>query len=257
MIDMPPWFISSHVAVYGFVLSPNQTPYRDQIFLKLLVGLRDPGEQFVVNQVYASLFNIMGIWPIIYACLIIPSGRSANKASMVGGMRTLYSYACLCQACVAECALSHPSHPATCCTALVFLIVPLAVLPMLCFCVLALCTIANASTAVPTRPAAGVSTLCPGIRSFRLTLPCTGLLLLISSFNDSPFPPACAGACVALCVGILCVWHVCPAALLCVLEAPKGATAAASQGRAGASLLAPIPLCFYHQSCPLSECRML
>jgi hypothetical protein len=37
------------------------------------------GEDFVVNQVYTALFNIMGIWPLIYACLLIPGGRSDNK----------------------------------------------------------------------------------------------------------------------------------------------------------------------------------
>jgi len=67
------------LTAYAFVLSPNQTPYRDQIFLKLLVGLREPGEEYVVNQVYTALFNVMGIWPAIYASLLIPAGRSENK----------------------------------------------------------------------------------------------------------------------------------------------------------------------------------
>jgi len=67
------------ISVYGFLLSPNQTPYRDQIFIKLLIGIREPGEDFVVNQVYTALFNIMGVWPAIYASLLIPAGRSANK----------------------------------------------------------------------------------------------------------------------------------------------------------------------------------
>eukprot|EP00967_Tisochrysis_lutea_P142174 scaffold262312_cov17-Tisochrysis_lutea.AAC.1 len=114
-------------AVYGFMLSPNQTPTRDMIFLKLLVGIREPGEDFVVNQyvieaeaptknleqkpfssltcplntrltaytrgsglihtrhpskspvVYTALFNIMGIWPAVYASLLVPAGRSENK----------------------------------------------------------------------------------------------------------------------------------------------------------------------------------
>ncbi len=36
-------------------------------------------------QVYTALFNIMGIWPIIYSALLVPAGRSANKVS---GVRT-------------------------------------------------------------------------------------------------------------------------------------------------------------------------
>jgi len=67
------------LSVYGFMLSPNQTPTRDMIFLKLLVGIREPGEDFVVNQVYTALFNIMGIWPAVYASLLVPAGRSENK----------------------------------------------------------------------------------------------------------------------------------------------------------------------------------
>eukprot|EP00798_Chlamydomonas_sp_ICE-L_P016492 gene16492-22718_t len=63
---------------YVALLSPNQTPYRDEVFIKLLVGL-DKDTTFAVNQIFVSVFNIMGIYPILYAGLLIPSGRSANK----------------------------------------------------------------------------------------------------------------------------------------------------------------------------------
>jgi RsiW-degrading membrane proteinase PrsW (M82 family) len=34
---------------------------------------------FVVNQVFVSLFSLMGIYPALYACLLVPAGRSENK----------------------------------------------------------------------------------------------------------------------------------------------------------------------------------
>ncbi len=33
-------------------------------------------------QVYTALFNIMGIWPAVYASLLVPAGRSENKAGV-------------------------------------------------------------------------------------------------------------------------------------------------------------------------------
>ena len=40
-----------HPAVYALGLSPNQTPYRDTIFIKLLTGISQDST-FSVNQVY-------------------------------------------------------------------------------------------------------------------------------------------------------------------------------------------------------------
>ncbi|KAL6755100.1 hypothetical protein V8C86DRAFT_258393 [Haematococcus lacustris] len=67
------------ILAYAFLGAPNQTPYRDLIFLKLLCGLRGPGEEYNVNQVFTALFMLMGVWPCIYACLLIPGGRSQSK----------------------------------------------------------------------------------------------------------------------------------------------------------------------------------
>ena len=67
-------------AGYAFFLSPNQTPYRDMYFLEKLSGLGvNDGVQ--INAVFAQLFFIMGLWPCIYAALLIPSARSGNSAS--------------------------------------------------------------------------------------------------------------------------------------------------------------------------------
>lgn len=66
-------------AGYALLASPNQTPYRDMYFLEKLVGL-GASDGFQLNVVFTQLFFIMGIWPAIYAALLIPSARSGNKA---------------------------------------------------------------------------------------------------------------------------------------------------------------------------------
>ncbi|KAK9823772.1 hypothetical protein WJX72_005409 [[Myrmecia] bisecta] len=63
---------------YAFFLSPNQTPFRDQYFLEKLVGV-GVQDGVTINSVFSQLFLIMGVYPAIYAALLIPSARSANK----------------------------------------------------------------------------------------------------------------------------------------------------------------------------------
>ncbi|GAX83453.1 hypothetical protein CEUSTIGMA_g10878.t1 [Chlamydomonas eustigma] len=65
-------------ATYAFTMSPNQTPYRDEIFIKLLTGISQDST-YQINPVYFSVFNIIGIYTFIYQCLLIPGGRSANN----------------------------------------------------------------------------------------------------------------------------------------------------------------------------------
>ncbi|EFN59243.1 hypothetical protein CHLNCDRAFT_138236 [Chlorella variabilis] len=56
---------------------PNQTPLRDSYFLEKLVGLGvDDGVQ--LNIIVQQLFLIMGVWPLVYTALLIPSGKSGN-----------------------------------------------------------------------------------------------------------------------------------------------------------------------------------
>ena len=65
-------------AGYALLLSPNQTPYRDMYFLEKLTGLGvEDGVQ--INAVFTQLFFMMGLWPAIYAALLVPSARSGNK----------------------------------------------------------------------------------------------------------------------------------------------------------------------------------
>ena len=66
-------------AVYGFILSPNQTPYRDMYFLEKLLGLgADDGVK--INIVFSNLCFLMGVWPAIYSSLLLPTAKSGNKA---------------------------------------------------------------------------------------------------------------------------------------------------------------------------------
>ncbi|KAK7273457.1 hypothetical protein RIF29_14507 [Crotalaria pallida] len=63
---------------YVFFLSPNQTPSRDVYFLKKLLNLKgDDG--FRMNEVLVSLWYIMGLWPLTYSMLLLPTGRSSKS----------------------------------------------------------------------------------------------------------------------------------------------------------------------------------
>ncbi|KAI3831718.1 hypothetical protein MKW92_047672 [Papaver armeniacum] len=51
---------------------------RDIYFLEKLLNLRrDDG--FEMNQVLVSLWYIMGLWPLVYSMLLLPSGRSSRS----------------------------------------------------------------------------------------------------------------------------------------------------------------------------------
>ncbi|CAM0949289.1 unnamed protein product [Alopecurus aequalis] len=85
---------------YVFQLAPNQTPYRDMYFLQKLCNLRaDDG--FRMNEVLVSLWYIMGIWPLVYTMLLLPTGRSSKSKipvwpflalSCIGGAYALIPY---------------------------------------------------------------------------------------------------------------------------------------------------------------------
>ncbi|XXG55192.1 hypothetical protein AAC387_Pa03g2911 [Persea americana] len=62
---------------YVFMLTPNQTPIRDMYFLKKLLYLKgDDG--FRMNEVLVALWYIMGLWPLVYSMLLLPSGRGSR-----------------------------------------------------------------------------------------------------------------------------------------------------------------------------------
>lgn len=71
------WLFWAGFIAYAALAAPNQTPYRDQYFVKKLLGLSgDDG--FRMNQVLFCLWNVMGVIPLIYAQLLIPSARSKD-----------------------------------------------------------------------------------------------------------------------------------------------------------------------------------
>eukprot|EP00955_Chlamydomonas_euryale_P110896 366028-Chlamydomonas_euryale.AAC.13 len=78
LLNVPLYACAMLFADYSFQYAPNQTPFRDQIFIKLLTGISQD-ENFKVNAVYFSIFNIIGIYTFVYQCLLIPAGRSANR----------------------------------------------------------------------------------------------------------------------------------------------------------------------------------
>ncbi|GMY09637.1 Cardiolipin synthase N-terminal [Fagus crenata] len=63
---------------YVVNLTPNQTPSRDMYFLQKLLNLKgDDG--FRMNEVLVSLWYIMGLWPLVYSMLLLPTGRSSKS----------------------------------------------------------------------------------------------------------------------------------------------------------------------------------
>jgi len=85
---------------YVFQLAPNQTPYRDTYFLQKLLNLKgDDG--FRMNEVLVALWYIMGLWPLVYSMLLLPTGRSSKSKipvwpflvlSCIGGAYALIPY---------------------------------------------------------------------------------------------------------------------------------------------------------------------
>ncbi|TVU06686.1 hypothetical protein EJB05_49910, partial [Eragrostis curvula] len=88
------------ILYYVFQLSPNQTPYRDTYFLKKLLNVQgDDG--FRMNEVLVSLWYIMGLWPLVYSMLLLPTARSSKSKipvwpflvlSCIGGAYALIPY---------------------------------------------------------------------------------------------------------------------------------------------------------------------
>ncbi|KAF0892005.1 hypothetical protein E2562_012485, partial [Oryza meyeriana var. granulata] len=85
---------------YVFQLAPNQTPYRDTYFLQKLCNLKGY-DGFRMNDVLVSLWYIMGLWPLVYSMLLLPTGRSSKSKipvwpflvlSCIGGAYALIPY---------------------------------------------------------------------------------------------------------------------------------------------------------------------
>jgi hypothetical protein len=58
------------VVVYAFFLAPPNQPDTFELIQKLSTG-----QWQGINPLVIALFNIMGVWPMIYACLLLLDGR--------------------------------------------------------------------------------------------------------------------------------------------------------------------------------------
>ncbi|XP_057955311.1 uncharacterized protein LOC131149157 isoform X2 [Malania oleifera] len=85
---------------YALYLAPDQTPFRDKYFLQKLLNLKgDDG--FRMNEVLVSLWYLLGLWPLVYSMLLLPTGRSSKSnvpllpfliLSVIGGAYALFPY---------------------------------------------------------------------------------------------------------------------------------------------------------------------
>jgi len=64
------WLLWIGFGVYAFLLAPPDRPDTFELIQKLSTG-----EWENINPLIVSLFNIMGIWPVIYSCLLFFDGR--------------------------------------------------------------------------------------------------------------------------------------------------------------------------------------
>jgi hypothetical protein len=82
-----PFLAYAAMIYYVVAFAPDQTPLRDRYFIEKLVGLGvDDGVP--INSVLFSVFNLMGIYPVVFASLMLPAARSSNK---VWAMKQLLS----------------------------------------------------------------------------------------------------------------------------------------------------------------------
>ncbi|XP_019198782.1 PREDICTED: uncharacterized protein LOC109192552 [Ipomoea nil] len=85
---------------YVLVLAPNQTPSTDLYFLKKLLNLKgDDG--FRMNDVLVAEWYIMGLWPVVYSMLLLPTARTPKCSvpvwpflvlSCIGGAYALFPF---------------------------------------------------------------------------------------------------------------------------------------------------------------------
>lgn len=64
------WGIWVGLIVYAFRFAPPNQPDTFQLIQRLSTGDWDG-----INPLIVALFNLMGVWPIIYACVVIADGR--------------------------------------------------------------------------------------------------------------------------------------------------------------------------------------
>ncbi|MBW4486651.1 MAG: hypothetical protein KME12_02555 [Trichocoleus desertorum ATA4-8-CV12] len=64
------WLLWGGAIAYAFLLAPPNQPDTLNLIQKLSTG-----DWNGINPLIIALFNIMGIWPMIYSCLLLIDGR--------------------------------------------------------------------------------------------------------------------------------------------------------------------------------------
>ncbi len=65
------WLLWVGFVTYAFLLAPPNQPGTPELIKNLSTG-----QWQGINSLVVSLFNIMGVWPIIYSCLLFIDGRA-------------------------------------------------------------------------------------------------------------------------------------------------------------------------------------
>lgn len=65
------WLLWVGFVAYAFLLAPPNQPNTFELIKNLSTG-----QWQGINPIIVSLFNIMGIWPLIYSCLLFIDGRA-------------------------------------------------------------------------------------------------------------------------------------------------------------------------------------
>ncbi|HLO48858.1 MAG TPA: DUF2834 domain-containing protein [Kamptonema sp.] len=64
------WLLWAGFATYSFIFAPPDSPETITLITNLIAGKLEG-----INPLIVALFNIMGIWPMIYSCLLFIDGR--------------------------------------------------------------------------------------------------------------------------------------------------------------------------------------
>ncbi len=64
------WLLWASFIAYAFLLAPPDQPDTVELIQNLSTGQWDG-----INPLVIALFNLMGVWPMIYACLMLIDGR--------------------------------------------------------------------------------------------------------------------------------------------------------------------------------------
>lgn len=65
------WLLWAGFITYAFLLAPPDQPNTFELIKHLSIGQWEG-----INPIVISLFNIMGVWPMIYSCLLFIDGRA-------------------------------------------------------------------------------------------------------------------------------------------------------------------------------------